>query len=184
MRFICENCFEPFEKLSNRGKKPRFCCEVCRREWWMKNASKSNRTKHIKRCESCGNNYETLKRYQQYCSISCKVLAGRGRTTYEKICLGCNSNFKTTQKDNKYCSSACASRDIGKKKRKYKTCKYCGNEFYTDHFNRSIYCSRDCSNNDKYGTIEYRLQRKQHKADKKRKNRRRQKSVCGATNLS
>lgn len=156
---ICENCNKEFTKESH-GRKPRFCCESCRREWWKNNPSKSKRIVNIKTCENCGGKFKTTNKKQRFCSKDCGIEPRRGRTYYKKICPYCNKEFSTIYKRVVYCTSACGSRYNGLKMRRYKKCEYCGKDFYTDHYERTKYCSVECVITGKYGTKEERMEKK------------------------
>ena len=157
---ICRNCQKEFDPPKQRGRKSRFCCEECKKEW--KRAQPQKPMKFTKICEHCGKEYKTNNSRQKYCCRKCsEAVRKTGRTVYTKNCLYCGKEFQTISKDQKYCSAACASRHAGEQRKGEYFCEYCGKPRYSDHPNRNRFCSRECS--DKARWDETRRMREKHK---------------------
>ena len=113
---ICLNCQKEFDPPKQRGRKSRFCCEECKKEW--KRTQPQKPMKYTKICEHCGKEYKTNNSRQKYCCRKCsEAVRKTGRTVYTKNCLYCGKEFQTISKDQKYCSAACASRHAGEQRK-------------------------------------------------------------------
>jgi endogenous inhibitor of DNA gyrase (YacG/DUF329 family) len=111
-----------------------------------------------KKCENCGNEFETNRLEQRFCCPKCEIhhrefivksaFKERLQNT-PKVCPICHKSF-TCKKSlkQKFCSILCRKtfRRIHREKLKERTkvCKQCGTEF-TTIIARKIFCSRHCA---------------------------------------
>ena len=98
-----------------------------------------------KKCENCGEEFETTHKAQKYCSHRCWSAAKALKR--KKICENCGEEFETTHKAQKYCSHRCF-RAANSLKLYKKVCANCGSEFET-RYKAQKYCSVKCSRADK-----------------------------------
>ena len=70
----CKKCGNELIQ-SARGRKKKFCDNVCRREWWNINENKINKKAYYKRnCLYCGRAFEKYGRPDaKYCSHTCYI---------------------------------------------------------------------------------------------------------------
>lgn len=110
------------------------------------------------KCAYCGEEFETPKKYQRYCSRDCSSKDYYLRQKQQPLrvikCARCGEEFKTRNPRQKYCSKEC--RIKGNNERSKKTvelptawgparriCLNCGREF-TEHFRGDKFCSDEC----------------------------------------
>lgn len=80
---LCLNCSKPIESKSH-GRKRKFCCDWCRREWWKQNADKINRGSDAMyqcECSYCHKQFTSYgNRHRKYCSHKCYIDSRFGGT--------------------------------------------------------------------------------------------------------
>lgn len=139
----CRFCGVDVQRKGTRGARPRVC-PSCR--------SRDEGAKISKICGFCGQQFVGQKQ-SVCCSASC---ANRYRSQREgKLCVGtkrncvkCGSEFEPVYSGQCHCSAKCANKTSVEKARAKAvraTCKQCGDEFNPKHYNRTTFCSRDCS---------------------------------------
>lgn len=129
-----------------RKKNTGFCCHKCADAWRQHNVYDLMPKKFTKQCTFCGEDFQTNREEQKYCSPQCSHAAHKtGRTVYIKTCLYCNAEFTTIYKNYNFCSSACGSRHVADLRRGEYFCEYCGKPRHSDHPNRNRFCSRECA---------------------------------------
>lgn len=73
---LCLNCSRPIES-KNHGRKRKFCCDECRRQWWKHNTDKINRRKsamYQSECSCCHKQFISYgNRHRKYCSHKCYI---------------------------------------------------------------------------------------------------------------
>lgn len=104
------------------------------------------------KCESCGDDVETIRTTTRFCSDKCRVRAKKIRARGRKSCIQCGDPIQDKQ-DKKYCSDACK---VITKNRKRTITIWRGGCFGCDKVFVSIrkkkYCSADCRTISRYRT--------------------------------
>ena len=74
---ICAHCGTSIEQPKGKGRRKRFCCEACRREWWKKHpdaAHKLEKALYHGVCEHCGKEFVVYgNQHRKYCSHQCYI---------------------------------------------------------------------------------------------------------------
>jgi predicted nucleic acid-binding Zn ribbon protein len=73
----CTNCGKEISVDDKRGRKPKFCCEECRINWWKNNSDKRNKSErawYSFKCRNCGKEFKVYgNKSRKYCSIKCST---------------------------------------------------------------------------------------------------------------
>ena len=75
----CPTCGGPIEQITGKGRRRKFCCEKCRREWWNKHPGAGNKKEtafYTSTCACCNKEFKTYgNNHRTYCSRDCYIKA-------------------------------------------------------------------------------------------------------------
>lgn len=73
----CPECGEPLIQTMYKGRKKKFCSELCRRNWWKRHPQQAKRSEmalYIIKCRHCGKQFAAYgNRHRVYCSRDCYI---------------------------------------------------------------------------------------------------------------
>jgi len=131
MQNICQQCGEEFKAY----RVQKYCTAKC--------FGLATRTKIIKPCKHCGENFESdPHKNRKFCSKKCSG-AIRQVPLLTKKCENCGNEFscRSCVPDTRYCSKKCGA--VHKRAREIIKCQQCQKDFYPAK-KTSKFCSTDC----------------------------------------
>lgn len=78
-------CLECHQVMEATNRKQRFCCNVCRQDWWNSHLDKVNRKAYYDfTCKQCGKDFQAYgDKDRIYCCHHCYILDRFGGDSYE-----------------------------------------------------------------------------------------------------
>ena len=105
---VCRYCGSEFEPKKRGRKNTGFCCKHCADNWRQHNVYDLQPPKYTKKCEGCGIEFQTNRKGQKYCTISCASKTAHRSCKHKRICKNCGKPFIATTPGMLYCSSTCS----------------------------------------------------------------------------
>ena len=126
----CEHCGKEFEGIRSNQ---RFCSAKCSHRNWCENNKERVRAMHkksleknkqIKKCEYCGEEFESIRSSHVFCSKECSIKKAFENNKQIKNCEHCGKEFESIRSSHVFCSKECRMQKwLENNKEKFKVAK-------------------------------------------------------------